>query len=266
MASESFKEITLIITHFNRSDSLARLLRRIKSIGVEVGETIVSDGGSQPEHLNEVKELQREFGFTLLTTEVNLGLGNSINVGQDAAKTPYLLYIQEDFVPTPKFRDALKDGLDLIQNEQQWDIVRFYSFPWVKFPYLTPYKNGFSEMKFSLNPLYSNHVKFYVYSDHPHLKRRSFANKFGRYVETLNGDITENAMCRSFLKNGGRGLYYGDYKSLFEHINSAEEPGQVRAHKEKTKKLSDIKPLYWAYLKFKTLMESASYMLDKSRN
>lgn len=261
--TKAFPQMTLLVTHFNRTASLERLLGTLRRHGMSFAEIIVSDGGSKAEHLDKVKALQGEYDFTLLTTEVNYGLGNSINVGQDAAKTPYILYIQEDFVPKAALAEAIADGLEIMESESQWDIVRFYSFPWGKFPYLKPYKKGFCKMIFSLAPWYTSHHKFYVYSDHPHIKRKTFPEKFGRYIETLNGDVTEMGMCRTFLKKNGHGLYYENSKNLFEHENTTEEPGQLRANKPKIKKYSDIAPLYWAYLRFKTLKETVAYIMDK---
>jgi len=261
--SQHISDVSLLITHFNRSESLQRLLSTFKKFDVSFDEIVVSDGGSNAEHIKSVKALQEQFGFTLLTTEVNLGLGNSINVGQDAVKTPYILYIQEDFVPKAAFVNALKDGLSIIKTESEWDIVRFYSFPWSPFPYLKDYKKGFSEMKFSLWPWYISHIKFFVYSDHPHLKRKTYPEKFGRYLETRNGDVTEMSMCRTFLKKKGRGLYFADCKSLFEHDNPEEEPGLFRPEKLRTQKLAEIAPLHWMYLKFKMLKETVSYVLSK---
>lgn len=259
---QHFDDVTLLITHFNRSESLRRLLETLSKCKVSFSEIIVSDGGSRIEHLGRVVEMQKELSFTLLTTETNKGLGNSINVGQDAARTPYILYIQEDFVPKFALIEAIKNGLAIMQQDNSWDIVRFYAFPWAPFPYLKPYKQGFSELIFTLAPWYLNHNKFYAYSDHPHLKRRSFPEKFGRYVETLNGDVTEMSMCRSFLKNGGKALYFTDFKSLFEHSNSNLEPGLIRPQNKKNKRYADIAPLYWVYLKYKVLKETFRYITN----
>ena len=261
--STDILDVTLLITHFNRSESLARLLKAIDELNINFYEVIVCDGYSKKEHIEHIFKLQEEFKFTLKTSTSNKGLGNTINMGQDAVKSPYLLYVQEDFYPKPKFKQALIDGLEIFKNEPKWDIIRFYSFPWSPFPYLKNYKKGFSEMKFSLSPLYISHIKFYVYSDHPHLKRKSFPQKFGRYIESPKGDVTEMGMCRSFLKNKGKGLFYTEHKELFEHDNSDHEPGLFRPDKIKTKKYSDIAPLYWAYLKYKTLKETVLYILNK---
>ena len=110
-------------------------------------------------------------------------------------------------------------------------------------------------MKFSLLPWYNNHLKFFYYSDHPHLKRRGFVEKFGPYKENCSGDKTEWAMCMSFLHNKGKGLYYDEGNCLFEHVNDANEPAQFR--KESTySKLLDNKMTRSLYLNIKTLKQT----------
>ncbi|MBK1439219.1 glycosyltransferase [Parapedobacter sp. ISTM3] len=258
-----FDKISLLVTHFNRSKSLERLLSKLREHGVSFAETIVSDGGSNSEHLRYVNHLRLDFGFTLLTTTENKGLGNSINVGQDAAKTPYILYIQEDFVPKSDIIPVLTDAFNIMEHEEEWDIIRFYAFPWARFPYLKPYKKGFSEMVFHIAPWYTDHTKFFAYSDHPHLKRRSFPEKFGRYYETLSGDVTEMKMCRSFLRHKGKGLYYHHDNDLFEHDNPLEEPGQVREAQLKRQRLRQLPALRWAYLKYRMLRDTVLLLQNK---
>ncbi len=94
-----YKDVTLLITHYNRSSSLERLFRSFRDMGVWFEDVVVSDDKSREEHLERIRALQKEFDFRLITTPENRGLGHNINKGQDAVKTPYTLYIQEDFVP-----------------------------------------------------------------------------------------------------------------------------------------------------------------------
>ena len=260
---QSISDVTLLITHYNRSESLRRLLTTFHAYKVHFEDIVVSDDGSKNEHLDQLFSLQNEFGFNLVTTDVNKGLGNSINKGQDAVKTSYILYIQEDFVPKFAFINALREGLKIMRDEKDWDLVRFYSFPYSPYPYLKPFNNDFSVMQFSLSPWYINHLKFHMYSDHPHLKRKSFTEKFGRYLESKRGDVTEMDMCRRFLKTKGKALYFTNFNSLFEHDNPEDEPGLFRPEKEKTRKLSNIKMLYWLYLRYKTLKDTVVYLTNK---
>jgi len=224
MAQDQFSSITLLITHYNRSKSLARLLEAFEKQQISFGDIVVSDDGSKPEHVEFLRELQKSHPFNLITTPKNKGLGNNINKGQDAVKTPYTLYVQEDFDPMPGYGKHLRDALEIIEERKDIDMVRFYAY--FKYPYLKPYKNGFSEMMFRL--WYPGYRKFHVYSDHPHLRRTTFFEKFGRYREGLKGDRTEFLMAMSFLKNKGKAMFYEDFKGLFDQINSSDEPSTMK--------------------------------------
>ncbi|TGD81166.1 glycosyltransferase [Hymenobacter wooponensis] len=223
MTTASFPEVTLLITHYNRSKSIERLLRNFADLGVTFGDIVVSDDGSKPVHQNALQELQKQFQFRLITTPVNKGLGNNLNKGQDAVTTPYTLYVQEDFVPSKQFTPHFQDAYAIMQKAEDIDIVRFYAY--YAYPYLKPYGQGFSEMLYK--PWYLNTTKIYHYSDHPHLRRSSFMEKFGRYKEGIKSDRTEYLMCLSFIQNYGKGLFYDNFNDLFTQENSAEEPSTV---------------------------------------
>jgi glycosyltransferase involved in cell wall biosynthesis len=213
-----FDNVTLLITHFNRSKSLERLLDQFEYLGCSFKEIIVSDDCSRAEHLDYIQSLHTRYSFTLLTSPVNRGLGNNINKGQDAVKTEFTLYVQEDFVPLD-----FEDGLGIIQSDDDVDSVRFYSY--LNYPNLKAFKKGFSEMIF--DPWSFDLDKVPMYSDHPHLRRSNFFDKFGRYSETKSSDQTEYDMMISFLKKKTKAYLYADYKSLFEPINSTDEPSMV---------------------------------------
>jgi glycosyltransferase involved in cell wall biosynthesis len=223
MSTAKFPTVTLLVTHYNRSKSLERLLSAFTNLNVAFGGIIVSDDGSKPEHLAALKELQHVYEFKLVTTPTNLGLGNNLNKGQDQVTTPYTLYVQEDFVPTQKFVPHFKDAFDMLQESSEIDIARFYAY--APYPYLQPYSKGFSEMLYK--PWFLNTAKIYNYSDHPHLRRSSFLQKFGRYKEGIKSDRTEYLMCISFIQNKGKALFYDDFKELFIQENSTAEPSTV---------------------------------------
>jgi glycosyltransferase involved in cell wall biosynthesis len=219
-----FPEVTLLITHYNRSRSLERLLKRYKDLNCVFGSIVVSDDGSKPEHVEYINNLHKDYSFQLVTTEKNKGLGNNINKGQDAVTTPFTLYVQEDFDPTEHFPGRFNEAVKMLKERPDLDIVRFYAY--FKYPYLKPYKHGFSEMEFNL--VKPGYKKFYYYSDHPHLRRSNFLQKFGRYPEGKKVEKTEYLMMMSFLKKKGKGLFYEDFQELFVQKNSAEEPSTVK--------------------------------------
>jgi glycosyltransferase involved in cell wall biosynthesis len=220
---EQFKTITLLITHYNRSQSLERLLKSFAAQEIVFGDIVVSDDGSKPEHVERLKAIEKQYSFRLVTAPKNAGLGNNINKGQDAVETSYTLYVQEDFNPKPGYAGHLKDALDIMDERRDIDIVRFYAY--FKYPYLKPFRKGFSEMIFKI--WYPGYRKFHVYSDHPHLRRSTFFEKFGRYPEGIKGDKTEFNMAKSFLKNKGKAMFYEDFKGLFDQLNSADEPSTM---------------------------------------
>ncbi|UFH54477.1 glycosyltransferase [Spirosoma sp. KNUC1025] len=218
-----FPEITLLITHYNRSHSLENLLKNYQRLNCRFGDIVVSDDSSADVHLANLKKLQDRFPFRIITTPKNKGLGNNINKGQDAVTTPYTLYVQEDFEPAPEFPERLAESVNIMAERPDIDIVRYYAY--LRYPYLKPFNDHFSEMYF---PAWAtNYNKLHYYSDHPHLRRSTFLNRFGRYVEGIKSDKTEYLMCVSFLQNKGKGLFYNDYRNLFHQKNSQEEPSTV---------------------------------------
>lgn len=219
-----FKDVTLLITHYNRSQSLEQLLKSFELLGCRFEDIVVTDDGSKPEHQEYLRALQPAYKFRLITTPVNRGLGNNINKGQDAVKTPLTLYVQEDFTPAAIFPETFQHALNIINRRPEIDVVRFYAY--FLYPYLKNPENGFYDMAF--NVLKPGYQKFYVYSDHPHLRRSSFFDKFGRYMEGQKGDVTEYGMMMSFLKNKGKAVFYKDFTKLFIQKNSEAEPSTMK--------------------------------------
>src|SRR5690606_14042435 len=192
-----FGNVTLLITHYNRSQSLRRLLETFSSLNVTFAEIVVSDDCSKSEHLNALKKMAEEMSFTLVTTPKNGGLGHNINKGQAIVTTPYTLYVQEDFVPTPAFASGpFQHAVASMDRDQSIDMFRFYSY--ILYTYLKPADlHGFSEMYLPFPGL--NYKKIYQYSDHPHLRRSNFLEKFGKYKEGVSVDRAEYGMCVAFL-------------------------------------------------------------------
>jgi glycosyltransferase involved in cell wall biosynthesis len=141
-----FNETCLLVTHYNRSLSLERLLNTFKNLNCSFGEIVVSDDGSKSEHLQKLRQLQKDFLFHLITTPVNKGLGNNINKGQETVTVPFTLYVQEDFEPSPLFPLHLADAITLMKEHPDLDIIKFYAY--FKYPYTRPFGKGFSEMVF----------------------------------------------------------------------------------------------------------------------
>jgi glycosyltransferase involved in cell wall biosynthesis len=240
---QKFTGVTLLVTHYNRSSSLENLLRSFRKLECVFEDVVVSDDGSKPEHQENLKKIQQEFSFRLVTTDVNKGLGNNLNKGQDAVLTPYTLYVQEDFTPTEIFPSHFRDALNIMNERRDFDVVRFYAYK--PYPYLKPFKKGYSEMIFK--PWYTDYGKVYYYSDHPHLRRSNYLKKFGRYAEGIKGDRTEYRMCISFIQHKGKGLFFNNFKHLFIQENSETEPSTMTRKNLTTSKNPFISFLRYGY-------------------
>ncbi|MFD0749439.1 glycosyltransferase [Mucilaginibacter calamicampi] len=256
-----FEGVTLLVTHYNRTRSLERLLNAFTALNAAFEDIVVSDDGSKPENQERLKVLEKELNFRLITTPKNAGLGNNINKGQDAVKTPYTLYVQEDFEPKPAFAEHFKDALGFMNADPQLDVARFYAY--FKYPYTKPYGKGFSEMKFSISPLANNHLKFYVYSDHPHLRRSTFFEKFGRYPEGIKGDLTEFGMAVSFIQNKGKGIIRDDFNDMFWQKNSSDEPSTMSRANWRESRNPLALALRAAYLQFRLLKNTYQVLFTK---
>ncbi|MDQ0964906.1 glycosyltransferase involved in cell wall biosynthesis [Flavobacterium sp. W4I14] len=224
MKALNFPEISLLITHYNRPDSLENLLGKLKDTGCNFGEIVVSDDGSKSIIRNRLMQLSQVYGFRLIGTETNRGLGNNLNKGQDAVSRPYTLYLQEDFEPSALFGEKLASALSAMANDAQIDIVKFYAY--YAYPYLKPFNDDFDEMY--VPTMGFDYSKIYLYTDHPHLRRSNFFEKFGRYPEGIKGDLTEYKMCISFIQNKGKGLFYKDFANLLLQRNSVSEPSTMQ--------------------------------------
>ncbi len=254
-----FPDTTLLVTHYNRSGSLERLLTAFENLGCRFGAVVVSDDGSKPEHINRLKDLQSKFTFQLVTTPVNKGLGNNINKGQDAVKTPYTLYVQEDFEPADIFAERFTDALSFMHEDPALDIIRFYAY--FAYPNLKPYRNGFSEMVYSFWDM--NHLKFYAYSDHPHLRRSNFLEKFGRYPEGIKGDLTEYRMAVHFLQKKGKGLFFDAFTKMFYQKNSEAEPSTMERPNWRLSENPVVKLSRLAYLRYRWLKNTIDLVTMK---
>lgn len=237
-----YKEITLLITHYNRTVSLERLLLSIEKLDIAFAEIIVSDDGSDAAHLLYLKQLQEMYKFNLVTSEKNKGLAANINKGQRAASTPYVLYVQEDFEITPLFKTVLPESLAMMKTDKDLDLVRFFAH--FRYPYLQPYVGDFEEV--AIPALAFDYNKIYAYSDTPHLRRASFEQKFGAYREDLRADRMEYRMCISFIVNKGRCVINRHYASLFMHENLSLEPSTAtRPFRQSSKEFVIRVMRYW---------------------
>lgn len=241
-----FQNICLLITHYNRSKSLERLLASLHQIGCSFGEVLIADDGSKKEHIDYIElELSNLYSFRLVKSPVNKGLGHNLNLGQTAVTKPFVLYIQEDFEPSADFPQMLQLSEQYMQEDERIDMTRFFAH--YRYPYLKPFVRDerFSISYFSY--IARRYDKIYNYSDLPHLRRKDFAKKFGKFREGIAGDRTEYWMCISFIKKRGVVLFYNDFRALFQHVNNDAEPSTMSRKRLSTSQNFFVKSLRLIY-------------------
>lgn len=222
----SYPDISLLVTHYNRSKSLERLLSALEQLDLKFHEIVVSDDGSNAEHQAYITALQLRYEFSLVKAPINRGLGNNINKGQQYIKTPFTLYIQEDFVPKPLLAEKLTLSRQMMLADASIDFVRYYGY--YSYPYVKPAEHGFNEMVFKHWKLWQHYHKYYYYSDHPHLRRSNFLERFGKYAEGVNPERAEYKMMMQVLANKPKALIYQDINALLTQVNDDEEPSTFK--------------------------------------
>lgn len=258
-----FEEVTLLITHYNRSESLIRLLNAFQSLEMSFYEVLVSDDFSSGKHMEALIELDKEGRIRLLKAERNGGLGNNQNKGHKAVNSPFVLYVQEDFVPKPAFPEKFQLSLELMREDDKLDCVRYYAYK--KYPFKTPVRGGFSKMHFGL--MKPGYKKFFQYSDHPHLRRKNFLEKFGLFKEGLHGEVTEYHMMMSALQNNFNGLLYDEIDGLFEQLNDIEPSSLYRSDWKEKRRFSNnifilIPREIFRYVSFHSKLLFLNYKVD----
>lgn len=92
MLLHHFPDITLLVTHYNRSSSLENLLQSFEQQNISFASIIISDDGSQPIHFNKLESLKERYELTLVPAAMNGGLGRNLNKGRGPLQllTPYM--------------------------------------------------------------------------------------------------------------------------------------------------------------------------------
>ena len=192
----SKKQISFLITHYNRPDDLLQCLTAIKSLDVANSEIVVCDDASLDKHLETIQNYAID---QLLLSEINQGLAANINKGIKACQGEYIIYCQEDFLLAPQVSSILSECLDLLKQEKV-DMIRFTS----NSPFITliPLTATISLIpKFSFQNFFQN---YYQYSDHPFVTRKSFYHRFGTYLEKTSGRYGETEYAIRILKSNAK--------------------------------------------------------------
>lgn len=188
------KVLSILITHYNRSDELLECINEINEIDFGYSyEVVVSDDGSLENHVQNIKTFPID---VLVLSDKNLGLAANLNKGIKACSGKYIIYCQEDFFIKKSLKKILPDCFDLLDSKKI-DMVRFtanYSFP--KLMELSNYVNIIPKFSFQ-----NFKVNAFQYSDHPFITTQSFYNEYGYYLENTSGPYGETEFAIRIFKS-----------------------------------------------------------------
>lgn len=150
-------------------------------------------------------------------------LGAAMNSAMDLVTADYAIIHQDDFLlQTPL---DLSDSVDCMESLPSADIVR-YSWPGMERVTVCGQVGGWRR----LNPRGS-----WPYGDDPHLRRRTFPQRFGRYLEGPPHGNSEGNMVFEFGRKNAQvfladQLYYGHAGSVPAVVNDVRQllPEQKR--------------------------------------
>lgn len=112
MASQA--EVSVIVCSYNRSRLLERALRALsaQSLPSERFEVIVVDDGSTDDTPEVCRNLARQLpNLRYISTGANQGLSKARNAGLKAARSEYLLFIDDDCVAGPHWVERMGEAL-----------------------------------------------------------------------------------------------------------------------------------------------------------
>ena len=241
--AKSKKQISFLITHYNRPDDLAKCLAAIRNLNILDSEIVVCDDASEKRHLEKIKGFQMDH---LIVAEVNRGLAANINKGIAVCQGKYIVYCQEDFILNPKIIEILPQCSDLLESKKV-DMIRFTSN--LVFNKLIPLTTTISLIpKFSFQNFFQN---YYQYSDHPFITTRSFYDKYGTYLEDTSGRYGETEYAIRILKSNAKiGITNNKFASTIDGSFSVLINESIGANKEfkASKKLIKIARAFRLYL------------------
>jgi glycosyltransferase involved in cell wall biosynthesis len=110
LSKESFPTVTIALISHNRTNYLKQALSALAAQSIFSFEVIVVDDGSylrsHLDYLREIKNSTFSFPLRILRTE-DIGLGNARNFAADFSDSKYIIFLDDDNVPTPKFIENL---------------------------------------------------------------------------------------------------------------------------------------------------------------
>lgn len=200
-------EVTILICTYNRPTEITKTMQAlVDRVKYPLGKVswIIADDCSPNGYVAKLQSfdtfnLQEKVNFVV--TPTNLGWGANVNNGLRAVKTPYVFFIEDDYVLGHDL--DLKIGIALMETKRDIGMVRYrgiagehmvlHQFEALIEGWLPHYQDGYGlPGRLTHFQLDSGSPSLYLYSHGPHLKRHpAFHDFYGLYPEGLKLGETE---------------------------------------------------------------------------
>ena len=191
-------DLVILIVHYNRFELLKKTLNSLKKAFSDKVDYLITDDSSPPSVIKKLNTLNIDFVKNIR----NKGTGGNTNNGLLTIDNKFILQIQDDFeLKCDKELKILHSMIDIMKNNQDIDILRFYGTPkGLKVKEKRDYK-GLSILIYDNNTILNYPYSFHLYSDTPHLKRSTFHKDYGLYKEYTKMEWTETEFAMRCLEN-----------------------------------------------------------------
>jgi hypothetical protein len=170
---------------------ISRALREITCKDFEMHVKCVSESERDPLHNwygDHLKLFCESRNIPLAFREGKADLGSAMNFANRASQTKYTMILQDDFYLERPI--DLSEGIRTLEDNPNIDFIR-YSYP----AHLVSFKGSFHSWRIL------DEQKDWPYGDDPHLRRSTFAQKFGHYKEQERHGASESHMAHSVKVN-----------------------------------------------------------------
>jgi GT2 family glycosyltransferase len=211
--------VSVIVVGYNRFDLLKRTITSFLNTTTyprKSLELILCDDASPASVQDQMRSLP--FDVFLMASQ-NGGMGYNTNKGIQAATGAYILQLQDDWECSgpPDFIEA---ALALFQERPDVSFIR------LREPFAGPHalhtlRSGREAQIYRQRLDWRSTAGEYVYSDNPHIKRRTLHDSLGRYLEDKPMNQVEMDFCRRFEKQGSAKAAFINGYLCFTHTGVA---------------------------------------------
>lgn len=208
--------VSVVFISYNRVELLKRTFEEFRRhCDYPNLELILSDDASSPRQ----RAAMLRMGFdNFIFSSRNEKMGANINKGIQAARGEYILHLEDDWECRAENADFIAQAVEIMKIYPDVGCVRFNFIDFPNYEIREGPTGRKVRVYFNSQP--ASKQSIYVYSNNPHLKRRSFHEDVGWFIEGEPVGITEDAFCRLFLRQNKWRVAAVEEWQLFRHIGA----------------------------------------------